>query len=313
MGNRIRQLRALRLDDVQVADAGQIIYHASVFGVKDSYGTVFDKGAFKKTINDHAKPPVGIELSPFLDDAPGGFFGVVWFHNPAEPLGLSRVSEDDTGLVVYAELDLDIERGRDIYSGMKRGYINCASHSFSVVTEAKEDGDPHFKEVELFETSPLTMNFASNPVALIDEVRARTGVDYPKPPPTMLTEADLREMLTALQGLQHRELTDGEAELVTEVAAAFRAVTRSTPEPDSGEETVPPAPTDIPTEPPAPIGLPSAFSEVRDLAAALALRGPIRSPLGASRSLSNAPEYHALLADIKALGREFTRLSPRRH
>jgi len=289
MGNRIRQLRALRLDDVQVADLGHVVFHSSVFGVQDSYQTVFDKGSFAKTINDH-----------------DGKFPVVWFHNPAEPIALGLHAEDDSGLRVEADLDLDVETGRRVYSGLRKGYIDSASIAFSVVTEAREDDIIHFKEVELFESSLLTRNFASNPAALVDEVRARTGVDYPKPPPTMLTEADLREMLAALQGLQHRELTDGEAELVTEVAAALGAVTRSTPEPDSGEETVPPAPTDIPTEPPAPIGLPSAFSEVRDLAAALALRGPIRSPLGASRSLSNAPEYHALLADIKALGRELT-------
>ena len=297
---RIRQLRALRLDDVQVSgDAGQVTYHASVFGIEDSYETTFDSGCFTKTINDHAQPPAGVELSPFLRDAPGGFFPVVWFHTPWEPLALSRVVEDTTGLVVRAELDLDTQRGRDVHSGMKRGYINCASHSFDVITEEVHDSKTHFKEVALFETSPLTMNFASNPAALIDEVRARTGLDYPKPPEKVLSERDLREMAEALAGLQHRELTDSEQALVAECSVALQ--TLLAPTDTRGEEP----PTDIPTEPPSPIVLPAALlDEARNVAAALASQGPICSPSGAGRTSSIAPaQVHALLSEIRALGR----------
>jgi len=293
---RQRQLRALRLDDVQVAEEGQVTYHASVFGVKDSYGTIFDRGSFTKTINDHVTPPAGITLSPFLSDAPGGFFSMDWFHQPSSPLGLSRITEDATGLLVRAEIDLDIERGRDVYSGMRRGYINSASHAFSAITEVIEDGDVHFKEVELFGTSPLTMGYGSNPAALVDEVRARTGVEYPKPPPMVFGEADLRDMVTALAGLQDRELTEAERALVAECSTALSAILEPTE--IRGEEP----PTDIPTEPPLPIVLPAALYEARDLAAALSSRGPIRSPLGMSRTPSIAPELHALLTDIKALG-----------
>ena len=374
---RLRQLRAFRLDDVQVADAGQVTYHASVFGVKDSYETIFDRGSFTKTINDHLTPPRGVELNPFLRDAPGGFFGMDWFHQPSEPLGLSRVIEDATGLLVRAELDLDVERGREVYSGMKRGYINCASHAFSVVTETKEDGDIHFKEVELFGTSPLTMNYASNPYALVDEVRARTGIQYAKPPEPLLTETDLRGMVEALAGLQYRELTDAEANLVAECSAAlqtmitaeegrpypnehacrlqppskfsdFRRGTRKSDgkaysvifgkvkdeetweeqayryakdvweaddarthckshdgkfEAASGEASIAGALADMSPEPPQVVLPVALLNDARYLAAALASRGPIRSPSGSSRTPSTAPEIHALLTEIKALGR----------
>jgi len=295
---RIRQLRALRLDDVQVSgDAGQVTYHASVFGIEDSYETIFDRGCFTQTITHHLAPPAGIDLSPFLRDAPGGFFPVVWFHTPWEPLALSRVAEDATGLVVRAELDMDTQRGRDVHSGMKRGYINCASHSFDVITEEVQDGKTHYKEVGLFETSPLTMNFASNPATLFDEIRSRnTGVDYQNPPLAAITERDLREMVEALSGLQHRELTDSEQVLVAECSVALQTVL--TPTDARGEEP----PTDIPTEPPIPTVLPATFYEARDLAAALSSRGAIRSPSELRRTPSIAAGFHALLTDIKALG-----------
>ena len=276
---RQRQLRAWRLDDVQVADLGRVVFHSSAFGNLDSYRTVFDKGSFAKTLNDH-----------------DGKFPVVWFHDPTEPIALGIHSEDDTGLRVEADLDLDVETGRRVYSGLRKGYIDSASIAFSVVTEAIEDDIVHFKEVELFESSLLTRNFASNPAALVDEVRSRTGVEYPKPPPMVFGEADLRDMVTALAGLQDRELTEAERALVAECSTALSAILEPTE--IRGEEP----PTDIPTEPPLPIVLPAALYEARDLAAALSSRGPIRSPLGMSRTPSIAPELHALLTDIKALG-----------
>jgi len=201
---------------VQAGDAGQVIYHASVFGVKDSYDTIFDAGCFKRTIDHHAQLPSGVTVSDFLANAPGGYFPMVWFHAPWEPLGLSKVSEDSTGLLVYGELDIDIERGRDIYSGMKRGYINCASHGFDVITETIEDGDSHFKEVALYETSPLTMNFAANPSALVEEVRARTGLVYPAPHLDAL--ADFLRNLPEAEAMEAvlREVREGKAFPVAE-------------------------------------------------------------------------------------------------
>lgn len=279
---RQRQLRALRLDDIQVADAGHVVFHSSIFGVKDSYETVFDRGCFDRTIDHHQ-----------------GLFPIVWFHDPTEPIALGSHSEDERGLRVEADLDLDVETGRRVYSGLQKRYIDCASIAFSVVSDATEDEILHFKEVELFESSLLTRNFASNESALVDEVRARTGLDYPKPPPSVVSEKDLREMVEALSGLQHRELTDSEQVLVAECSVALQTIL--TPTDARGEEP----PTDIPTEPPSPIVLPAALiDEARNLAVALASRGPARPPSDATRTSSIAPaQVHALLTEIKALGR----------
>lgn len=130
--------------------------YASVFGVLDSYGTIFDKGCFKKTIKDHK-----------------GRFPVTWMHQRDLPIGVVHVVEDDHGLFVdEGVLDLDIEKGRDIYSGMKKGYITQMSHTFkSINKKSDDDGVTHYREVRLYEIAPVTANFAATENANITDVR----------------------------------------------------------------------------------------------------------------------------------------------
>jgi len=139
-------------------EPGQFSGYASVFGVVDSHGTVFDRGAFKKTIKEHS-----------------GQLPIVWMHDAYSPIGLATVREDEKGLWVDGVLDLDVQKGREVYSGMKKGYITQMSHSFASVKETSvrdEDNDIiHYKEVRSFEVSPTTANFASNKEAEIVSVR----------------------------------------------------------------------------------------------------------------------------------------------
>lgn len=154
--DRIEKVFEVRaIDDKPGAFTG----YASVFDVVDSYGTVFDKGAFKKTLKEHK-----------------GQLPIVWMHDVYSPIGLARVKEDDKGLWVEGQLDLDVEKGRDVYSGMQKGYITEMSHSFASVKSAttSEEGEDilHYKEVRSFEVSPTTTNFASNSEAQIVSVRS---------------------------------------------------------------------------------------------------------------------------------------------
>jgi len=151
------QFRAFRLDRQEFDETkpGHVIFHSSVFGVPDSYGTIFDKGCFAQTIKQH-----------------DGLFPVLWFHNPRVPIALGLHEEDDTGLCVAADLDLEVEAARNVYSGLRQGYVDCASVAFRVVTEALEDEITHFKEVRLWESSLLTKNFAAQAEATVDSVRA---------------------------------------------------------------------------------------------------------------------------------------------
>jgi len=162
-----KRIAVFDLELRSLEEQGRFTGYASVFGVVDAYGTVFDKGAFKKTIKEHK-----------------GKFPLVWMHNVEEPIGSAMTSEDEHGLWIEGQLDLDVPRGQWVYSGMKNGYITQMSHSFSSVpgkvetVEAEDKSQiPHFKEVRLYEISPVTSNFAANEQANIEEVRTVTEDD----------------------------------------------------------------------------------------------------------------------------------------
>ena len=183
MAARLIPERAFDVRAVDGSEPGTIEGYASVFGVMDSHGTVFDKGAFKKTIKER-----------------GGEVPMVWMHESWTPIGLASLEEDDHGLKFVGQLDLDVQRGAEVYSGIKKGYIKQMSHSFKEVkskpVKGEEGGEVlHYTEVKLFEISPVTTNFASNSEAIITGVRTK---EEPKPiaiPDEMRTQLDRLEAL----------------------------------------------------------------------------------------------------------------------
>lgn len=182
--------RAFEVRAVEDGEPGSFEGYASVFGVTDSHGTVFDEGAFKKTIKERK-----------------GWLPIVWMHNPYEPIGRAEVSEDGKGLHVKGQLDLDVQRGAEVNSGMKKGYITQMSHSFRKVREklvkAEDKSEiPHFLEVKSFEVSPVTTNFASANEAEINmaSVRQEEPEEQLKPiviPGEMRIQMDRLEALLA--------------------------------------------------------------------------------------------------------------------
>ena len=149
------EFRAFDFEVRELEQDGTFEGYASVFGNIDAHGTVVDKGAFKQTIR-HNK----------------GEFPLLWFHDPMTPVGMTFAEEDDNGLKVRGVLDLDVEPGKRVYSGLKRGYIDRMSIGFNRVTERLKDGVTHFTELALWENSLVTRNFASNDLALVGQVRA---------------------------------------------------------------------------------------------------------------------------------------------
>ena len=181
MANRLQPERAFDVRAVDGGEPGTIEGYASVFGVMDSHGTVFDKGSFKKTIKDR-----------------GGKVPMVWMHESWTPIGLATLEEDDHGLKFIGQLDLDVQRGAEVYSGVKKGYIGQMSHSFKDVKSKPEKAEGgeilHYKEVKLFEISPVTTNFASNEEATITGVRT-------KEEPQMVIPDEMRTQLDRLEAL----------------------------------------------------------------------------------------------------------------
>ena len=142
------------------AKVGRFEGYLSVFGNEDRTGDIVEQGAFARTIEQNK-----------------GRFPLLWFHDPTEPIGIFKAAEDERGLYITAFINLDTQRGREVYSGMKfeveeldgdGAYVGELSIGYRVVTsEDDDDGIRHLKEVALHEGSLLTMHFAANPEALV--------------------------------------------------------------------------------------------------------------------------------------------------
>jgi HK97 family phage prohead protease len=106
-----------------------------------------------------------------------GTFPILWMHDVSKPLGSSTniVIEKD-GVRAFGKVNLDIELGREIYSGMKFDppYIDRTSIGFVSVDDEydRKTNVRTVKELKLMEFSLITRNFASNSEAMIQSVKA---------------------------------------------------------------------------------------------------------------------------------------------
>jgi HK97 family phage prohead protease len=126
---------------------GQFIGYASIFGNIDSYGDVMMPGAFANTLAEWEKS--------------GNSLPVLYGHNMMDPefnIGhVLEAAEDETGLKVRSQLDLDSPKGAAAYRGVKGKRISQMSFAYDVVRggPATRDGVDVFEihEVKLYEVS----------------------------------------------------------------------------------------------------------------------------------------------------------------
>ena len=177
--------------------------YGACFGNVDSYGDVIVKGAFKASLRDWKKAK---SLPPMLVQHGG------WMMTDMDALPIGKweaMEEDDTGLRVKGRLiNLDTERGKNIYGAMREGVLDGMSigyraKEFSYGTKP-EDPRRTLKAIDLVEVSVVT--FPANGRARVDAVKAGS-----------LTERDLERMLTQDAGLSRsvaRRLMTGGFEAV---------------------------------------------------------------------------------------------------
>jgi len=141
------------LDDID-EEKGSFAGYASIWDVVDSYGDTVVKGAFKRSLKESKQ------------------FPLLWSHNLMEPIGIVSGEEDDRGLKISGQLNIDVQRGREIRSLMKQGAVTGLSIGFQTVREEndKDANTRRLKEVKLWEISPCV--FQACPNAQIDEVKA---------------------------------------------------------------------------------------------------------------------------------------------
>ena len=145
--------KSFRFSVKDIDDQGLFEGYAAVFGNVDRTGDVIEPGAFRKTLQENPELPI------------------LWQHNPAEPIGLTVAAvEDNRGLRVKGQLNLETARGREAYALMKQGVLRGLSIGYDTVKEAWEGTTRKLKEIRLWEWSLVT--FPANPLAQVESIKA---------------------------------------------------------------------------------------------------------------------------------------------
>lgn len=160
----------------------------------------FVKGAFLESLKDHRKKNRQIRFKDNHGRTVGGF-------------PIATVKEDEKGLFGIAEVNLDVQQGRELHSLVKQGVISDFSIGFSVRDFEIKDGIRIISKAIVWEGSAVDepMNVAAN----ITDVKAATAFkDLP------LADRDKPWSSSAALG-RVRQLTDSEEEPSARYKNAF--------------------------------------------------------------------------------------------
>jgi len=140
--------------------------YASTFGNIDLGLDIVERGAFKRTIKDNK-----------------GKFPVLADHDPYKQIGWNlKASEDDKGLLVEGEVDMNVQLGKERASLAKTALDIGAKFGLSIgylTIKAEPDKDNprvrRLKELRLFEYSFVT--FPMNVEAMVTDAKGLGGID----------------------------------------------------------------------------------------------------------------------------------------
>lgn len=146
------RFKSMKMEEEDGTDGkiGVIEGYASTYGNTDLGGDVVEKGAFKQTLN-HKDNTIPL----LLDHG----------YTTSDVVGIAKVEDDDKGLLMKAEMPLDIPEVADAYKRIKfmldrGGKMGLSIGYDPVKTEPAPDGTRRLKEVALHEVSitPFPMN-----------------------------------------------------------------------------------------------------------------------------------------------------------
>lgn len=222
-----REHASVSLRDLKLASrtARTFSGYGSVFGNVDSHGDVIAKGAFRRTLQEHAAANT---MPAMLSQHGGGPFG-----GEMMPIGVwTSMVEDELGLRVEGRLS-DTDRGQEAYILLKDGALSGLSIGYEVrqSTIGTRAGEPKrtLTDIELWEVSLVT--FPSNRRARVEAVKGSQGNEISQRDcERALREAGLpRELAKAILAKGWRAVTerpDGEKETL-ELIEALQAGTNS--------------------------------------------------------------------------------------
>jgi hypothetical protein len=154
--------------------AGTFEGYGSVFNNEDDGGDLMVPGAFQKTLEAHKAAGTMPKMLLNHGSMGGSPFGG---NDPMADLPIGKwnaMSEDTRGLQTKGRLiNLDTERGKNIYGAMKEGELDGLSIGYIAkdFTRGTKPNEPRrsLKSVDLFEVSPVT--FPMNKMAGINSVK----------------------------------------------------------------------------------------------------------------------------------------------
>jgi phage head maturation protease len=95
---------------------------------------------------------------------------MLWQHNMLDPIGAwDEYAEDERGLYMKGRIAIKSTKGRDAYELVKAGAIDGLSIGYVTKDYEMEGGARLLKEVDLFETSLVTM--PANAAAMVTSVK----------------------------------------------------------------------------------------------------------------------------------------------
>ncbi len=137
-------------------NSGEFEGYGSVFDVVDSYRDVVLKGAFVESLQTRGMP------------------ALLWQHRASEPCGVyTACYEDEKGLYVKGQLNLETQVGREAYALLKQGALRGLSIGFDTLEEEldKTTGVNKLKKIKLWEVSIVT--FPANEAANVEAVKTQ--------------------------------------------------------------------------------------------------------------------------------------------
>lgn len=148
------QTSSIQILELKATDKGIVEGYASVFNVLDSHGDIIVKGAFENSLKAN-KPVV-----------------MLWAHSQSQPVGKwLEIREDDKGLFVRGQLNLNTQAGRDAFEHLKAEDITAFSIGYMVNPNGSQlkNGVNYLLDVELAEISLVSL--PSNPEARVTSVK----------------------------------------------------------------------------------------------------------------------------------------------
>jgi HK97 family phage prohead protease len=125
-------------------ETGIVTGYAAVWGKRDMFGDVLQRGAFAASLAEHRTAGT----RPLM----------LWGHDPNRPVGTwSEIREDDTGLHVTGKLVMGSTAGRDAFEMMKAQALDGLSIGFRTKRATALPGGRTVHEVRLIEISLVTL------------------------------------------------------------------------------------------------------------------------------------------------------------